>query len=84
MRTVWKLSVWCLPIATKCRNWCAGFSSRTDAKPLDAKQERKDVQSYTRLAGLAEEEGQFALKLQLEEQAADEDRHGQKMIRLLG
>lgn len=50
----------------------------------DAEQERKDVEHYTRLAGLAEKEGYFALKLQLEEQAADEDRHGQEMIRLLG
>ncbi|MEZ6097790.1 MAG: ferritin-like domain-containing protein [Pirellulaceae bacterium] len=50
----------------------------------DAEQERKDVEHYTRLAGLAENEGYVALKLQLEEQAADEDRHGQEMIRLLG
>lgn len=50
----------------------------------DAEQERKDVEHYTRLAALAEQKGHFALKLQLEEQAADEDRHGQVMIRLLG
>ena len=50
----------------------------------DAEQERKDVDNYTQLASLAEKEGCFALKLQLEEQAADEDRHGQEMIRLLG
>jgi hypothetical protein len=50
----------------------------------DAEQERLDVANYTRLAGVAEEEGQFVLKLQLEEQAADEDRHGQQMVRMLG
>jgi bacterioferritin len=50
----------------------------------DADQERKDVENYTRLADLADKEGHFALKLQLEEQAADEDQHGQEMIRLLG
>ena len=50
----------------------------------DADQERKDVANYKQLAALAEQESHFALKLQLEAQAADEDRHGQEMIRLLG
>lgn len=50
----------------------------------DAEQEREDAKNYTRLASLGGQEGLFALKLQLEEQAADEDRHGQEMVRLLG
>jgi bacterioferritin len=50
----------------------------------DAEQEREDVRNYSKLAALAEQEGHMALKLQLEEQAADEDRHGQEMLRLLG
>jgi len=50
----------------------------------DAAQERMDVQNYVRLTALAEEEGQIALKMRMEEQAADEDAHGQEMRRLLG
>jgi bacterioferritin len=50
----------------------------------DAAQEREDVKKYTKTAHLAEEEGYMALKLQLEQQASDEDRHGQEMVRLLG
>jgi bacterioferritin len=50
----------------------------------DAREEQTDVANYTRLAGLAEKEGLFALKMKMEEQAADEDAHGQQMRRLLG
>lgn len=50
----------------------------------DIAEEANDVKNYMRLASLAEEEGHFALKLQMEEQAADEDAHGQEMRRLLG
>ena len=50
----------------------------------DIEQERLDVRHYTRLALLAEEEGCFALKMKMEEQAADEDEHGLEMQRLLG
>lgn len=46
--------------------------------------ERTDVENYTQLAALAEKEGLFALKMKMEEQAADEDNHGQEMQRLLG
>lgn len=59
----------------------------TDVRKMlenDADQERTDVKHYNKLAELAEREGQIALKLQMEEQAADEDRHGQEMLRMLG
>ena len=50
----------------------------------DAAQESDDVANYTKLATLAEKEGHVALKLQLEEQAGDEDEHRQHMLRMLG
>jgi bacterioferritin len=50
----------------------------------DIRAEQTDVKNYTQLAALAEQEGLFALKLKMEEQAADEDNHGQEMQRLLG
>jgi bacterioferritin len=50
----------------------------------DVREEQTDVQNYTRLAALAEKEGLFALKMKMEEQAADEDSHRQEMQRLLG
>jgi len=50
----------------------------------DIEQEREDVRLYMKLASLAGKEGLIALKMQMEEQAADEDRHGQEMLRLLG
>ncbi len=50
----------------------------------DADAERDDVRNYVRLARLAEDEGLIGLKMQMEEQAADEDTHGQEMRRLLG
>lgn len=59
----------------------------TDVKQMlsnDIEQEREDVKHYMKLASLAEKEGFVALKMQMEEQAADEDRHSQEMSRLLG
>lgn len=50
----------------------------------DIRQEETDVKNYATLATLAEREGLFALKLKMEEQAADEDAHRQAMQRLLG
>lgn len=49
----------------------------------DAEQESVDVTHYMKLADLAEKEGQFALKLKMEEQAADEQEHRQEMLRML-
>lgn len=49
----------------------------------DAEAEVEDVKHYTRLAGLAADEGLMALKLAMEDQAADEDAHRQEMRRLL-
>lgn len=49
----------------------------------DANEEKTDVKNYMHLASLAEEEGYIALKVKMEEQAADEDEHGQEMRRLL-
>jgi bacterioferritin len=50
----------------------------------DIRAEQVDVQNYTQLARLAEQEGLFAFKMAMEEQAADEDNHRQEMQRLLG
>lgn len=50
----------------------------------DAKEERTDVENYMRLASLAEVAGLHALKLRMEQHAADEDEHGHEMRRLLG
>lgn len=50
----------------------------------DAREEEEDVRNYVKLARLAEDEGLVALKMQMEDQAADEDAHGQEMRRLLG
>lgn len=59
----------------------------TDVRTMleqDAAEESNDVKNYIRLAALAEEEGLIALKMKMEEQAADEDEHGYEMRRLLG
>lgn len=50
----------------------------------DADEEKTDVGNYVRLAALAEKESHYALKMVMEQQAADEDEHGQEMRRLLG
>lgn len=50
----------------------------------DIREEATDVTNYVRLATLAEQQGLFALKMKMEEQAADEDNHRQAMQRLLG
>ena len=49
----------------------------------DAAEEATDVKNYVRLAFLADSAGLVALKLEMEEQAADEDKHGQEMRRLI-
>lgn len=59
----------------------------TDVRQMlqrDMEEERTDVRKYTELAAQAEQEGYFALKMRMEEQAADEDEHGMEMRRLLG
>lgn len=50
----------------------------------DIEEEQTDVGNYMALTQMAEEKGLIALKMAMEEQAADEDRHGQVMRRLLG
>lgn len=50
----------------------------------DIRMEQVDVQSYTKLAELAEKEGLMDLKMKMEEQAADEATHAEEMRRLLG
>jgi bacterioferritin len=50
----------------------------------DIREEETDVRNYTQLAALAEKEGLFALKMKMEEQAAEEDEHRQEMERLFG
>jgi bacterioferritin len=50
----------------------------------DAAAEITDVKNYVHLAALADKAGLVALKLKMEEQAGDEDEHGQEMRRLLG
>lgn len=57
----------------------------TDVRQMlqhDAEAERTDVKNGVRLASLAGQEGLFALRMKMEEQAADEDEH--EMRRLLG
>lgn len=49
----------------------------------DIEQEQIDVNHYLKLAGLADKAGLADLKLKMEEQAADEARHGEKMRRML-
>ncbi|MDP2497169.1 MAG: ferritin-like domain-containing protein [Candidatus Palauibacterales bacterium] len=48
----------------------------------DAAAEVEDVRHYTRLADLADDEGLMALKMAMEDQAADEDEHREEMKRL--
>lgn len=50
----------------------------------DAEEEKKDVQNYKRLAEMAENEDLLSLKMNMEDQGAEEDEHGQEMRRLLG
>lgn len=49
----------------------------------DIEQERIDVSHYLKLAALAEKAGLADLKMKMEEQAADEARHGERMRRML-
>ena len=58
----------------------------TDVKAMlkgDAEEEKKDVKNYMELVRKAEAEGLIALKMKMEDQAADEDEHGQEMLRLI-
>ncbi len=50
----------------------------------DSQEEGTDVANYMALSAIAEQNGLIALKMKMEEQAADEDEHGQEMRRLLG
>ena len=50
----------------------------------DIKEEKVDVEGYTKLAELAEKEGLADLKVKMEEQAADEAGHAEAMQRMLG
>lgn len=48
----------------------------------DLKAEESDIAHYKKLADLAEQAGDIELKLQMEEQAADESRHAQVLRRM--
>ena len=50
----------------------------------DISEEHKDVEHYKKLADLADKDSLIELKLQMEDQAADEERHALDMERLLG
>ena len=50
----------------------------------DIAEEEQDVQGYTQLAELADQAGLIDLKIRMEEQAADEAGHAERMRRLLG
>lgn len=50
----------------------------------DIEQEHIDTENYAKLAHLAEKEHLFELKLQMEQQSADEADHGEALRRLLG
>ncbi len=49
----------------------------------DIEQEQIDVSHYLKMAALAEKDGLADLKMKMEEQAADEAQHGERMRRLL-
>jgi rubrerythrin len=49
----------------------------------DIEQEQIDVSHYLKLAAMAEKDGLADLKMKMEEQAADEAQHGEKMRRML-
>jgi len=48
----------------------------------DLTEEEHDIAQYKNLAALADESGDIELKLQLEEQAADESRHAECLRRM--
>lgn len=50
----------------------------------DIAEEQVDVKGYQKLAAMAEKEGLAELKIRMEDQAADEARHAEEMLRLLG
>lgn len=55
----------------------------TEMVQQDVAEEEKDVEAYTQLAKLAEKAGEIELKLQMEEQAADESRHAEELRRMV-
>lgn len=55
-----------------------------DMLERDIAEEQTDVANYVALAELAGKQGLYALKMAMEQQAADEDEHRQTMQRLLG
>lgn len=48
----------------------------------DLRAEESDIEHYKKIAALAEESGDIELKMQMEEQAADESRHAQALRRM--
>ncbi len=58
-------------------------NSIKDVLELDIKQEESDVSNYRKHAALADEIGEIAIRVRLEEIATDEDRHAREMRRLL-
>lgn len=59
----------------------------TDVRTMlenDIAEEEKDVAGYTELTEMAEKAGMAALKMKMEEQAADEANHAEEMRRMLG
>lgn len=62
-------------------------SPPTDPREMlrrDVEEERADVRHYLKLAELADKEDLIELKLRMEDQAADEAKHAEEMLRLLG
>jgi bacterioferritin (cytochrome b1) len=50
----------------------------------DSDEEKLDVKNYQELADMAEDEGLYSLKMNMEDQGAEEDEHGHEMRRLMG
>jgi len=62
------------------------FEKTKDLKAMlqqDLVMEMQDVENYKHHAEMAEEIGEFELKLKLEEMAGDEDRHARELRRIL-
>ncbi|MBX3449118.1 MAG: ferritin-like domain-containing protein [Planctomycetaceae bacterium] len=62
----------------------APLATPQDMLERDIVEEQTDVANYVALAELAGKQGLYALKMAMEQQAADEDEHRQTMQRLLG
>jgi bacterioferritin len=50
----------------------------------DLRAEHDDIANYKRLAQMADDAGDIELKLQMENQAADESRHAEELLRMRG